>query len=333
MITPDSEHITPERRLYNSIQRLLPQLQFDPNENETTLEKFCIDRDINPSKLDAAPLGAITTTVERFDDGHWNHTTAKIDDSTLFWLSHHSVFNQLITDALKDRFARGLIRVPSLVKAYKAGAFQLEGRPDANLILFDGPTQVELFQRMMEDPNAWERFKYVLSYWVEDTTYPTRGEVIDKYINELLAYGIPDISSEPRMVDIGCSDGEIAMRIGKNIPTATVTGIDIVLPRNLKQIEGRVAFREADAFNLEKYIETGSFDAALLLNILRHHNAYGKTQLLTSAANILKDRGLLFIGTLQRRKESKGYPENFIRILQKRYGELQAIDILPTDDI
>src|SRR5687767_2991666 len=65
------------------------------------------------------------------------------------------------------------------------------------------------------------------------------------------SHALPDA---PRILDVGCGTGEIALRLAKLFPRATITGVDVIeshlaIARS-RCDDPRVTFEVADAFEL-----------------------------------------------------------------------------------
>ena len=84
------------------------------------------------------------------------------------------------------------------------------------------------------------------------------------------AHGLP---AKPRILDVGCGTGEIAMRLAALYPDATITGVDIIeshlaLARSrCAHLGDRVRFQIGDAFELP--FETGAFDLVVCRHVLQ----------------------------------------------------------------
>jgi ubiquinone/menaquinone biosynthesis C-methylase UbiE len=82
-------------------------------------------------------------------------------------------------------------------------------------------------------------------------------------------YALPDA---PRILDVGCGTGEIALRLADMFPRATIVGVDIIeahleLARRRSNHGDRVQFQTADAFALP--FDDKSFDLVICRHVLQ----------------------------------------------------------------
>src|SRR5688500_14971256 len=77
----------------------------------------------------------------------------------------------------------------------------------------------------------------------------------------------------PRILDVGCGTGEIAIRLAELFPRATILGVDIIeshlelARRRTTQLGARVTFQIADAFELP--FDDRSFDLVVCRHVLQ----------------------------------------------------------------
>lgn len=82
-------------------------------------------------------------------------------------------------------------------------------------------------------------------------------------------HALPDA---PRILDVGCGTGEIALRLAEMYPRATIVGVDLIeshleLARRRAHFGERVTFRVADAFELP--FDDRSFDLVVCRHVLQ----------------------------------------------------------------
>ncbi len=83
------------------------------------------------------------------------------------------------------------------------------------------------------------------------------------------AHPLPDA---PRILDVGCGTGEIALRLAELFPRATIVGVDIIeshleIARRRSRFGDRVQFQIADAFELP--FDDRSFDLVVCRHVLQ----------------------------------------------------------------
>ncbi len=117
-------------------------------------------------------------------------------------------------------------------------------------------------------------------------------------ISELQAFDLP---KEPRILDIGCGDGETTAAISRSFPSARIQGIDfspeMLTLAKRKSDSNRVAFSVGDVRNLTNQFAAGAFDAIItnrcLINLPHKEEQYDA---LKQIAQCLAPGGY-FVGT------------------------------------
>lgn len=79
----------------------------------------------------------------------------------------------------------------------------------------------------------------------------------------------PILASHARVVDIGCGNGRLARLLGERLPQSRIVGTDVLPSR------AEVAYVRYDGKRLP--FASGSFDAALLVDVLHHAHDPGAT--------------------------------------------------------
>lgn len=91
-----------------------------------------------------------------------------------------------------------------------------------------------------------------------------RGLEAAALISQLQAFDLP---KEPRILDIGCGDGETTAAISRSFPTACIQGIDfspeMLTLAERKSDSDRVAYSVGDVRKLTDQFETDAFDAII----------------------------------------------------------------------
>jgi SAM-dependent methyltransferase len=154
---------------------------------------------------------------------------------------------------------------------------------------------------------------------------PRGGNVLDKVYGLVLAH--LDWNGEGQLLDIGCGNGALTIKLAKRYPKARVVGIDYwgenweysknVCERNAK-LEGvneRVSFRKASASALP--FEDGSLDAAVS-NLVFHEvkDAGDKRELIREALRVVKKGGNFAFQDLFSEKHLYGDTDDLIRTIQ-----------------
>ena len=254
----------PEETLNVSINKIMPELVEYSGEKEITFSDYCAATGVNSDNFEAAPITRpMVVSTLRSDAGHLSFTTSDIHDDTLQWLST-SAFSPLIRQAYRDRFTRGILRKPNLVRAYEEAG----GLVEPNALLseqahFDPRMQIELLQKILNNPAAKTKFIDVLNNWFERTTSVNRGIELEQFIRGKFPTG------EVKVYDIGCSDGSITERVAGNLPQAQVVGIDLEVPQ--RHLDNRKArYIPGDMFALPALVGEDSGDVLFFLNTFRH---------------------------------------------------------------
>jgi SAM-dependent methyltransferase len=85
---------------------------------------------------------------------------------------------------------------------------------------------------------------------------------------------IAELHPQNRLLDIGCGDGKLVLKLLKVIPLESVVGLDIrhkaIEEARSYSINGAAEFLEIDAQNLESIKQLGSFDAILARTSVHH---------------------------------------------------------------
>ncbi len=100
----------------------------------------------------------------------------------------------------------------------------------------------------------------------------------------------------PRVLDLGCGDGNSAIFFRKYFPGCEYTGLDTsevsITVANARKLEG-LAFSHYDGLNLP--LSTDSFDIVFIACVLHHIDSKNHQELLTEVQRVLKPGGRLYI--------------------------------------
>ncbi len=131
------------------------------------------------------------------------------------------------------------------------------------------PCSIENLDRIIEELAAGRPVQYIIGE-ADFCTYRfvvREGVLIPRAETEELVYRIiEECEAAPRILDVGCGSGAIAIALSKSIPDSDVWGVDIshdalaISRENNFRLEAGVHFTEADALSgVEHYVD-GEFD-------------------------------------------------------------------------
>ena len=171
--------------------------------------------------------------------------------------------------------------------------------------------------------------------------FSPRGRDIQNRMLDLVPSHLPDWSGEGKVLDIGCGDGALAIRIAKSYPDARVLGVDRwsagwessqrLCERNaeLEGVAERVSFKRADAASLP--FDGGSFDA-VVSNFVFHevHGVKDKRCLLAEALRVLKPGGVFVFQDLFLWRPIYGEIDDLLETI--RSWGIETVELLDTSN-
>ncbi len=157
--------------------------------------------------------------------------------------------------------------------------------------------------------------------------FSSRGENIQVRIQDLVLDHLTGWDGAGKVLDIGCGNGPLTIRIAKRFPRAEAVGIDYwgkaweysksVCDRNA-EIEGvadRLAFKRASAASLP--FDNGAFDV-VVSNMVFHEvrNVRDKKELIKEALRVLKNGGYFVFQDLFLWKQVYGEVDNLLETIK-----------------
>ena len=168
--------------------------------------------------------------------------------------------------------------------------------------------------------------------------FSPNGRNVQNQIWDLMVSGL-DWDGEGKVLDIGCGNGALTVKLARRFPAAQVTGIDFWGERwdysrsrceanaNAEGVGNRVVFQKASASRLP--FEDGYFDAAVS-NLCFHEVAdtRDKREVVREALRVVKKGGVFVFQDLFLLKQTYGDIDEFVRNI-KSWG-ITRVELMET---
>lgn len=157
---------------------------------------------------------------------------------------------------------------------------------------------------------AFEIEAYYHKVLISEKNPETRNSIYSEFYTKLMkAYGrdsvsIPEVNPKDRyvklfekelrgksIIDFGCGQGHMLQAISNTLGNQKLTGLDVVIPKELKQLKG-IDFKEG---NIIKYSSSDKYQVALSDNVIEHLVLEDAFTHISSVYEALEDGGKLII--------------------------------------